>query len=137
MEEEKEEYKIYRKIEPNRKIRVFKSVYNDKTYYKIQIKQKNYDETEDTWYQNVTFKKGITLDDPDGKGIDIVIKKAYENCRKNPKDEYNPIFYLMITDFEIVEREEQKKAAALEKFNDNLTENEMEEVHIADEQLPF
>ena len=135
MEEEKEGYRIYRKIEPNRKIRVFKSVYNDKTYYKIQIKQKNYDETEDTWYQNVTFKKGITLDDPDGKGVDIVIKKAYENCRKNPKDEYNPIFYLMITDFEIVEREEQKKAAALEKFNDNLTENE--EVHITDEQLPF
>ena len=128
MEEEKEEYRIYRKIEPNRKVRVFKSTFNEKTFYKIQIKQKNYDETEDIWYQNVVFKHGVELDDPDGKGIDIKIKKAYENCRKNPKDEYNPIFYLMITEFELVEREEQKKAAALEKFNDNLNEVENAEL---------
>lgn len=136
MEEETEEYKIYRKIEPNRKVRVFKSTYGDKTFYKIQIKQKNYDETEDVWYQNVVFKKGVTLDDPDGKGVDIKILKAFENCRKNPKDEYNPIFYLMITDFELMEREEQKKAAALERFNDNLAENE-QEVEIPEDSLPF
>lgn len=135
MEEEKEEYRIYRKIEPNRKVRVFKSNYQGRDYYKIQVKQKNYDNTEDTWYVNVTFKKGVSLDDPDNKGVDIIIKKAYENCRKNPKDEYNPIFYLMITEFELVERESQKKAAALEKFNENLTENEMEEVENAE--LPF
>ena len=41
MEEEKEEYRIYRKVEPNRKVRVFKSTYGDKTFYKIQIKQKS------------------------------------------------------------------------------------------------
>lgn len=128
MEEEKEEYRIYRKIEPNRKVRVFKSTFNEKTFYKIQIKQKNYDDTEDVWYENVVFKHGVDLDDPDGKGIDIKIKKAYENCRKNPKDNYNPIFYLMITDFELVERDEQKKAAALEKFNDNLNEVENAEL---------
>jgi hypothetical protein len=128
MEEEKDEYRIYRKIEPNRKVRVFKSTFNEKTFYKIQIKQKNYDETEDIWYENVVFKHGVELDDPDGKGIDIKIKKAYENCRKNPIDKYNPIFYLMITDFELVERDEQKKAAALEKFNDNLNEVENEEL---------
>lgn len=128
MEEEKEEYRIYRKIEPNRKVRVFKSTFNEKTFYKIQIKQKNYDETEDIWYENVVFKKGVELDDPDGTGIDIKIKKAYENCRKNPKDEYNPIFYLMITEFEIIERDEQKKAKALEKFNDNLNEVENAEL---------
>ena len=128
MEEEKEEYRIYRKIEPNRKVRVFKSTFNEKTFYKIQIKQKNYDETEDIWYENVVFKKGVELDDPDGTGIDIKIKKAYENWRKNPKDEYNPIFYLMITEFEIIERDEQKKAAALEKFNENLNEVENAEL---------
>ena len=135
MEEKEEEYRIYRKIEPNRKVRVFKSTFADKTFYKIQIKQKNYDDTEDTWYQNVVFKHGVELDDPDGKGVDIKIKKAYENCRKNPKDNYNPIFYLMITDFELIERDEQRKAAALEKFNDNLTENEREEIENAE--LPF
>lgn len=135
MEENEKEYRIYRKIEPNRRVRVFKSTYQGRNYYKIQIKQKNYDNTEDIWYVNVTFKKGIELDDPDNKGVDIKIKEAYENCRKNPKDEYNPIFYLMITDFEILEREEQKKAAALEKFQDNLNENEKEE--IANAELPF
>ena len=131
---EQEEFKIYHKIEPNRKVRVFKSNYNGKDYYKIQIKQKNYDGTEDIWYENVVFKQGVSLDDPDNKGIDIVIKTAYENCRKNPKDEYNPIFYLMITSFDILQRESQKKAAALEKFNENLNENEAD---VSNAQLPF
>ena len=43
MEENKEEYKIYHKVEAGRKIRVFKNTYNDRNYYRVQVKQKNYD----------------------------------------------------------------------------------------------
>ena len=45
--------------------------------------------------------------------------------RKNQKDPYNPIVYLMITDFEICERQEQMVQQAYDDFRDNLDENEM------------
>lgn len=129
--EEKEEYKIYHKVEAGRKIRVFKNTYNDRDYYRVQVKQKNYDGTEDIFYVPLQFKKGVELDNQ----TDIIIKCAYENMRKNPKDEFNPIYYLVVTDFEIVEREEQVQAQAYKDFQDNLYANENEEVDSS--QLPF
>ena len=129
--EEKEENKIYHKLEAGRKIRVFKSTYNDKNYYRVQVKQKNYDGTEETFYVPLQFKRGVELENQ----TDIIIKEAYENMRKNPKDEYNPIYYLMITDFEIQEREEQIQAQAFKDFQDNLYANEQEEID--ESSLPF
>ena len=63
--------------------------------------------------------------DPDGKGIDIIIKCAYENFRKNPADAYNPIMYLMVTDFKLCEREEQIAENALNEYNETIEENEI------------
>lgn len=131
MEENKEEYKIYHKVEAGRKIRVFKNTYNDRNYYRVQVKQKNYDDTEDIFYVPLQFKKGVELENQ----TDIIIKQAYENMRKNPKDEYNQITYLVITDFEIVEREEQVQAQAYRDFQNNLYENEQQEINIDD--IPF
>lgn len=128
MQEEEQQSRIYHKIEPDRKYRVWKKTYNDVDYYKIKIQQKNYDESVDTFYQEVRFKKGVSIPNE----TDIKIKKAYENCRKNPKDEYNPIFYLLIVDFEQLESQEQKTKNALDEFNDIMDENE-----ITDEMLPF
>ena len=126
--EEKED-RIYRKVEAGRKVRIFKNTYNDQSYYRIQIKQKNYDDTEDIFYVPVQFKKGIELENQ----TDIIIHTAYENCRKNKKDDYNPIYYLVITDFEKVEREEQVQAQAIKDFQNNLYENEQED----NSELPF
>lgn len=127
MQEEKES-RIYHKIEPDRKYRVWKKTYNDVDYYKIKVQQKNYDGTADTYYQEIRFKKGVSVPNE----TDIKIKEAFENLRKNPKDEYNPIFYLVITDFEQLESQEQKTKNALDEFNDIMEENE-----ITDEMLPF
>ena len=124
---------IYHKIEPNKKIRVFKTTYGDKTFYKTQITQKNYDNTQDKFYIGLTFKKGIELSDPDGKGVDIIINCAFENFRKNPADKYNPIMYLMVTDFTLCEREEQIIQNAYDDFRENLDENE--QVNIGDDFL--
>jgi hypothetical protein len=129
--EENKEYKIYHKVEAGRKIRVFKNTYNDRNYYRVQVKQKNYDNTEDIFYVPLQFKKGVELENQ----TDIIIKEAYENMRKNPKDEYNQITYLVITDFEIVEREEQIQAQAYKDFQDNLFENEQEDM--LESSLPF
>lgn len=131
--EEKEEYKIFHKVEAGRKVRIFKNTYNDQNYYRIQVKQKNYDNTEDIFYVPVQFKKGVELDNQ----TDIIIKCAYENMRKNKKDEYNPIYYLVITDFEIVEREEQVQAQAYKDFQDNLSANENEQQEMAEQEIPF
>ena len=129
---EQEEYKIYRKIEAGRKVRVFKNTYNDVNYYRVQIQQKNYDDTKDIFYVNLQFKKGVELDNE----TDIIIKTAFENCRKNPKDQYNPIYYLVVTDFEIVERQEKIEEKSFEKFQDNLA-NADDEFDLEDDDLPF
>lgn len=130
--EEKED-KIYHKVEAGKKVRIFKNTYNDQIYYRIQVKQKNYDDTQDIFYVPVQFKKGVELDNE----TDIIIHTAYENMRKNKLDQYNPIYYLVITNFEIVERKEQVEAQAYKDFQDNLYENENEEQDVDSSQLPF
>lgn len=125
-------YNIYHKIEAGKKIRVFKSTFNDRNYYKVQVTQKNYQGDPDKFYIALQFKKGVELADPDGKGIDIIIHSAYENFRKNPKDEYNPILYYVVTDFEQVKRQEQLEEEAYADFQDNLNE-----VEVSEADLPF
>ena len=117
---------IYHKLEAGKKIRVFKSFHNDKAFYKIQIVQKNYDNTQDKYYIDVQFKKGVELLDPTGKGIDIIINKAIENFRKNPLDNWHPIMYYQILDFEEVENQEKVVQDAYDDFRENLDENEKE-----------
>lgn len=135
MKEEEKDI-IYHKIEAGKKIRVFKSTYHERNYYKVQVTQNEYDGTKSKYYINLQFKKGVDLDDPDGKGTDIIIHKAYENFRKNEKDPYAPIMYLMVTDFEIVERQEQVEKQAYADFQQNLYENELgDEVEITDDFL--
>ena len=121
---EEKEQRIYTKLQAGKKYRVFKTVYNDRTFYKVQVTQNNYDSTKEKVYIGVQFKKNIELKNE----TDIIIYTAYQNYRKNPKDSYNWIEYYVITDFEIVESQEQKTANALDEFRDNLynieTENE-------------
>lgn len=120
---------IYYKLMGGKKVRVFKSTFNDKNYYKIQVTQRNYDNTQDKFYKQVMFKKGVELQNE----TDILILEGYENLRKNPKDEYNPISIIMITKFEEVENEERMKQNAYDEFRTNLDENELgEEVFIDD-----
>lgn len=143
MEENNNEFIGY-KIMAGHKYRVFKKEFNGNVFYNIQIQQKQYDEQIIKFYRPVTFKKGVVLDDPDGKGIDIIIHKGYENLRVNKNvDEKNqpycPITSILITDFTICEREEQKQSQAYQKYQDILSENETEdkEVVIDDNMLPF
>lgn len=130
MKEEKQPM-IYYKIMANKKYRVFKNTYNDRNYYRIQVKQKNYDGQEDIYYINVQFKRNIELPNES----DIIIKEAYENIRPNKLDKFNGIHYLVITDFEKVENEEQAQAQAYKDFQDNLYANENADVDSS--QLPF
>lgn len=120
---EDKEQRIYTKLQAGKKYRVFKSMYQDRTFYKVQVTQNNYDGTKEKVYIGVQFKKNIELKNE----TDIIIYTAYQNYRKNPKDSYNWIEYYVITDFEIVESQEQKTANALDEFRDNLYNIESEE----------
>lgn len=115
-----EEEKIYRKIEAGKKYRVFRNDVGENAYYRISISQTKVDGSKERFYEKVTFKKGVVLDNQ----TDIIIKKAYENVMANTKDEYNPIFYLFITDFDIVERQEQIEQQALREFNNKMDESD-------------
>lgn len=120
--EEKKEPAIYYKLMANKKVRVFKSTWNDKDFYKIQVTQKNYDGTSNKFYKNVMFKKGVDIPNE----TDIIILEGYENLRDNPKDSYNPISTIMITKFETCENQEQAVQDAYDEFRENLDENEVE-----------
>lgn len=131
--EEENDYRIYRKIEPGKPIMVWKNTTpNDKVFYRVQITQKNYDGSEDKFYINLVFKKGVVLENQ----TKIIIKKAYENYRKNEKDPYNGISYLMVTDFEIVGDKEREAKQAYEEFRENL-DNDDNDFNITDDDLPF
>lgn len=140
MEEEEKKGSIWHKIMPNHKYRIWRKDFNGKTFYNILVSQKEYDNTESKYYIPVSFKKGIEVDNE----TDIIIIKAIENLRSNKNVEeskrpYAPIFSYMITEFEVVEREEQKQSQAYQKYQDILSENETEdkEVVIDDNMLPF
>lgn len=135
--EENTEPKILRKIEPNRKYRIWRKDFNGKTFYNIMVSQKQYDDTELKYYIPVNFKKGISV----ANETDIKIIKAIENLRENKKVEekdqkYYPVFSYTITDFEIIENEEQKENEAYKKYQEKLNENEIEQVNETQD-LPF
>ncbi|MBR5303470.1 MAG: hypothetical protein IKU37_01420 [Candidatus Gastranaerophilales bacterium] len=121
--EEKKEYGFH-KLEVGQKIRVFKSTWNDKNYYKFQVTQKHYDGTSSKFYINLQFKKGVDIPNES----DIVVKGFVENLRENKADKYNPIHYYQINDFELIENQEQMINDAYADFRENLDENEQVEI---------
>ncbi len=125
----------YHKLEVGQKIRVYKTTWNDKNYYKFQVTQNNYDNTKSKFYISLQFKKGVELDNE----TDIVVKQFVENMRENKVDKYNPIHYYQINGFEMVENQEQIEKDAYEEYQNHLQENEMGEIDLIDEEadLPF
>lgn len=128
MENKKEWTGIGYKIMPDKPYKVWRKDYNGRTYYNIQISQANYDGTTTKWYRPVTFKKGVEVPN----GADIVIKKAIENLRPNPKDDYNPITTIMILEFDETVSQEILEQQAYSTYRDNL-----DEMETSDADLPF
>lgn len=119
--EETKEYGFH-KLEVGQKIRVFKTTWNDKNYYKFQVTQNNYDGTKSKFYINLQFKKGVDLPNES----DIIVKQFVENLRENKKDPYTPVHYYQINGFDLVENEEQQIQDAYADFRDNLDDNQVD-----------
>ena len=116
------------KIVAGKDYMVFRSEYNGKIFYNIQVSKKNYDGTKEVAYKSIRFKQGVDVPDRT-----IIIPKAgFEDFYK--KDKYTTIFTLVITDFEIKENKELDKSSAIEEYNNAVSESDIE---ITDDMLPF
>lgn len=104
-------HRVY-KIEEGDKVQIWRKDWNNKAYYNVMISQKQYDGTNLTWYRPVTFQKGVELQNKDV----IIIRKMFENLRKNPRDKFNPITSYMILEFDKVLNEEQVIDEALGEY---------------------
>jgi len=120
------EYKEYgyHKLEVGQKIRVFKTTFNDRNFYKYRITQKNYDGTLYKPYIELQFKKGVDIPNE----TDIIVHQFVENHRPNPNDKFHSIQWYQINDFEIVENEERNIQNAYDEFRENLDSNDMVEI---------
>jgi len=129
--EEKEPI-IYYKIMPGKRYRVFRTDFqkDGKTFafYKIAVTQKKYDGTEEKYYKNIRFSKGVELDNE----TDIIINEAFENLIEDKNDKYNHKSYLQITNFEKCEKQEDIEAKAFEKYHNDLYENDDDCVNVDD-----
>ena len=131
MEEEQEVGQINYKIDGKHTYKVYKNEVNGKTYYKVAMKKKNYDNTETIFYRQLRFVKNCT---PPENGEIIKILSGFEDLYVNNKDPYNPITVIVVQDYIKIDNEVVNQEKAYEKFQQITKENEAEE---QTEDLPF
>ena len=130
--EEKERPYIGYKIDTNHTYKVYVNEANGKKYYKVQIKKKNYDNTETSFYKQLRFVKCT----PPENGEIIKIIYGFEDLYVNNIDKYNPISVIVVMEYEKVDNPVVAQEKAYEKFQQITNENEMED-KVTDEMLPF
>lgn len=135
--EDKEEYIGY-KIDTKHNYKIYSQEYNGVKYYKIMIQKKNYDGTKTNFYKQVRFVKCKGPND----GEIIKIKKGFEDVRENKNDRYNPIWELVIMEYEVVQNDAIDEKQAFAEFQNNLKENEegyadFGDVEITDDMIAF
>ena len=132
--EEKERPYIGYKIDTFHSYKVYVNETHGKKYYKVQVKKKNYDGTENIYYKQLRFVKCTPPED----GDIIKIVYAFEDLYTNNADKYNPISVLVIMEYENVENEAVTQEKAYDKFQKLVNENEDEEIDTSQAaELPF
>lgn len=128
--EQNEEYIGY-KIETTHNYKVYCQEYNGTRFYKIMIQKKNYDGTKTNFYKQIRFAKCT----PPLDGEIIRIKKGFEDVRENRNDRFNPIWEIVVLEYEKIQNDIVDQEQAYADFQNNLKENE--EYEITDEDLAF
>ena len=104
MEEQNNNY-ISRKVRDDFSYTVYRNDRNGKTFYKICVKQKDFDGQEKNCYIPISFKKGVEVENK----TKIKIKRAIENVYTKG---FDTIFTYMILDFENL-------SEAIEEYNES------------------
>lgn len=115
------------KVEVGDTIIVYKSEILNNVYYKTMITKKNQDGTKTRFYKDLKFRSGVNLENKTA----IKINSMFEDVRPNPKDKYNPIYFLVILDFEIVENPFDKNDA-IKTYNNEVNDKEVDDSYFAD-----
>ena len=108
------------KIKAGRAYFVKRQEYGDKVFYKIPLRKVNQDGTFSYCYKNVIF-----MDKPDiPNNSKIIPIKFIEDFHRNPKDFYNAIFTLVITQWKYAEEENETDVdQALQDYEEFLNKN--------------
>ena len=130
--EEKEKPFIGYKVDCKHSYKVYKNESNGKTFYKVAMKKKNYDNTETVFYRQLRFVKC----QPPENGEIIKIIYGFEDLYVNDKDKYNPISVIVVMEYEKVDNEVVNQEKAYDKFQQIINENESES-EVPSEDLPF
>lgn len=113
---------------------IFKNEYNDKPYYTIGLSKKDKDGNYINGYMNVSFKKGIELENK----TKIKIKKAWLDFYKRDVKTIPSIF---ISEFDIVSTtpKEEQRTNPFQEFGNSIKSDYDfgEQVEIKDVDLPF
>lgn len=115
-----EERVIWYKIDTTHSYKIWCQEYGGVKYYKIQIQKKNYDGTKTNFYKQVRFAKCTPPED----GEIIKIKKGFEDVRENKNDKYNPIWEVVILDYELENNDIVREQQAYETYQERLSEND-------------
>lgn len=115
---------------------VFKQMFGDKVFYKVSAGNfKSKDGMEKPLYKSVSFwREGEkTKDTSILNGSIIRPLKLYESCYFSKNNPYEPIWTLVIQDWEIVYTEEQNKMRAIDEYKRTIDVDDMN----FDDNLPF
>lgn len=69
------------------------------TFYHVEVPAKTQNNTKIYYKKEVSFKKDVSLEDR----TRIKINSLFEAARYNPIDKFNPIWKIVITDYEVIE----------------------------------
>ena len=120
--QEKRPYKIM--IGDN--IIVYRNDVNGNAYYKAMLTKTKQDGTKARFYKDLRFRNGVNLQNK----TMIKINNMFEDVRENPKDKFNPIFSLVILDFEVVENPFDKNTA-INTYNSEINKEEIDDSYFA------
>lgn len=100
-------------IEPNKVYELVRNDYNDRIFYKIKCKTTNAKKEEIECFKNVSFRGDVIFEN----GALIKIKSGFESFYFRRGDKFNPVFTLVITDWEVVNQENIDNSNTSNEYN--------------------
>lgn len=88
------------------------------TFYKVYFKKKEFGKNK-LIFKMLKFKNGVSLKN----GTKIRVLNFFEDVMKNSRDRFNPMWCLVITDFEIVEESMDDTNKEIMDYQSDVNEN--------------
>ena len=120
-EENKDELVEDYKIRAGKPYKIIRQEFNEKVFYKIKVTKQNRNGTLMSAYKMVRFQ-----DEPDiPDNTNIILLKFFEDFYFNKTDvrHYNPIFFIVVTDWKAAPLEASELDNALADYNESKNQD--------------